>query len=166
MTMETDTVQYRYPGIFGETMSGHPVYPEDQSVALWRDERTRPDSPAQTHTGDTAPRDAIRRDGEIQHLHYPPHWAALRSDLRNPGRSRRARQQLSDRHPYGERTDRVKNVLTSGKATVVTHGRKYDVDQPQVIPMTEATGYFGPKEQKLHGRFAVDTCLSAHRIPT
>ena len=68
--------------------------------------------------------------------------------------------------PYGERTDWMKNVLASGKATVVTHGRTYEVDQPQVIPMTEATSYFGPKEQKLHRRFAVNTCLKVHRMTT
>ena len=66
--------------------------------------------------------------------------------------------------PYGERTDWMKNVLASEKATVVTHGRTYEVDQPQVIPMADATGYFGPKEQKLHRRFAVATCLRVHRV--
>ena len=30
--------------------------------------------------------------------------------------------------------------------------------------MTEATRYFGPKEQKLHRRFAVETCLQVHRV--
>jgi deazaflavin-dependent oxidoreductase (nitroreductase family) len=68
--------------------------------------------------------------------------------------------------PYGERTDWMKNVLASGKATVVTHGRTYGVDQPEVIPMAEATRYFGPKEQKLHRRFAVGTCLRVHRTAT
>jgi deazaflavin-dependent oxidoreductase (nitroreductase family) len=68
--------------------------------------------------------------------------------------------------PYGERTDWMKNVLVSGKADVVTHGRSYGVDQPQVIPMAGATMYFGPKEQRLHRRFSVDTCLRAHRITT
>jgi deazaflavin-dependent oxidoreductase (nitroreductase family) len=66
--------------------------------------------------------------------------------------------------PYGERTDWMKNVLASGQATVVTHGRTYGVDQPQVVPMTEATRYFGPKEQNLHRRFAVDSCLQVHRM--
>jgi len=66
--------------------------------------------------------------------------------------------------PYGERTDWMKNVLASGKAAVVTHGRTYEVDQPLVIPMTEATKYFQPKEQKLHRRFAVDTCLQVQRM--
>jgi len=66
--------------------------------------------------------------------------------------------------PYGERTDWMKNVLASRKATVVTHGRAYEVDHPQVIPMTEATRYFRPKEQKLHRRFAVDSCIRVHRM--
>jgi deazaflavin-dependent oxidoreductase (nitroreductase family) len=68
--------------------------------------------------------------------------------------------------PYGKRTDWMKNVLASGTATVVTHGRTYGIDQPQVIPMTEVTMYFGPKEQKLHRRFDVDTCLQVHRLAT
>jgi len=68
--------------------------------------------------------------------------------------------------PYGERTDWMKNVLASGKATVVTHGRTYGIDRPQVIPMAEATRYFGPKEQRLHRRFSVDACLCVHRMAT
>ncbi len=65
--------------------------------------------------------------------------------------------------PYGERTDWAKNVVASGTASVVTHGQAYDVDQPRIIPMLDATQYFAPKEQKLHRRFAVDTCLRVHR---
>ena len=68
--------------------------------------------------------------------------------------------------PYGERTDWMKNVLASGKATVMTRGQTYEVGQPQVIPMIDATSYFGPKEQKLHRRFAVNTCLRVHRMAT
>ena len=66
--------------------------------------------------------------------------------------------------PYGERTDWMKNVLASGTATVVTHGQSHEVDQPQVIPMTDATRFFRSKEQKLHRRFAIDTCLQLHLI--
>lgn len=64
--------------------------------------------------------------------------------------------------PYGDRTDWMKNVVAGGEASVVSHGRTYPVDQPQVIPMADATGYFGPKEQKLHRRFDVGTCLRVH----
>ena len=59
--------------------------------------------------------------------------------------------------PYGERTEWMKNVVASGKATVVTYGQAYEVDQAEVIPMTDATRYFRPKEQKLHRRFGVKT---------
>jgi len=68
--------------------------------------------------------------------------------------------------PYGELTDWTKNVLAHGRASVLSHGQAYDVDHPQVIPMTDATRFFGPKEQKLHRRFAVGTCLRVHRVAT
>jgi len=66
--------------------------------------------------------------------------------------------------PYGDRTDWMKNVVAGGEASLVNQGRTYRVDQPQVIPMAEATGYFGQKEQKLHRRFAIESCLRVHRI--
>jgi deazaflavin-dependent oxidoreductase (nitroreductase family) len=66
--------------------------------------------------------------------------------------------------PYGERTDWMKNVLANGAATLLTRGRAHEVHQPAVIPMADATQYFRPKEQKLHRRFAVDTCLKVHRV--
>src|SRR5438105_7113085 len=66
--------------------------------------------------------------------------------------------------PYGERTDWMKNVLATGQAAIVTHGQTYEVDQPQIVPMIEATAHFGPKEQKLHRRFGVDSCLRVHRL--
>jgi deazaflavin-dependent oxidoreductase (nitroreductase family) len=66
--------------------------------------------------------------------------------------------------PYGERTDWLKNVLATGSATVVIGGDRYEVDQPEVVPMAEATGFFGAKEQRLHRRFGVAACLRARRI--
>jgi deazaflavin-dependent oxidoreductase (nitroreductase family) len=66
--------------------------------------------------------------------------------------------------PYGKRTDWLKNVLATGSATVVTGGERYEVDRPEVIPMAEATGFFGAKEQRLHRRFSVDTCLHLQRM--
>ncbi len=47
--------------------------------------------------------------------------------------------------PYGQRTDWLKNVLGKGSATIVTGGQTYEVDRPEVIPMTEATAYFRPR---------------------
>jgi deazaflavin-dependent oxidoreductase (nitroreductase family) len=66
--------------------------------------------------------------------------------------------------PYGERTDWLRNVLAKGSAIVVSGGYLYDVDQPEVIAMAEATGFFGAKEQRLHRRFGVDKCLEMRRM--
>jgi deazaflavin-dependent oxidoreductase (nitroreductase family) len=67
--------------------------------------------------------------------------------------------------PYGERTDWLKNVLARGSATVVSGGRSYEVDEPEVIPMAEATGYFGPREQRMHRQFGVGSALRVRRVP-
>jgi len=61
--------------------------------------------------------------------------------------------------PYGQRTDWLKNVLDKGSATIVTNGHTYDVDQPEVVPMAEATACFRPREQRMHRQFHVDSAL-------
>ncbi len=66
--------------------------------------------------------------------------------------------------PYGERTDWLKNVLASGSAAVVTNGRIYDVDQPEVIPIAEVTAFFRPREQGMHRHFRVDSALRLRGI--
>jgi hypothetical protein len=65
--------------------------------------------------------------------------------------------------PYGDRTDWMKNVVAKGSATLISGGRAYEIDRPEVIPMAEATGYFQPKEQRLHRRFQVESALRLHR---
>jgi deazaflavin-dependent oxidoreductase (nitroreductase family) len=65
--------------------------------------------------------------------------------------------------PYGERTDWLKNVLAAGSATIVADGRSCEVDRPAVIPMTEATAYFRPRDQRLQRQFHVDTALQVQQ---
>ena len=65
--------------------------------------------------------------------------------------------------PYGERTDWLKNVLAKGSATLITGGKTYQVDRPEVIPMAEATIYFRPREQRLHRQFHVGSALRLRR---
>ncbi len=67
--------------------------------------------------------------------------------------------------PYGKRTDWLKNVLGKGSASIVTNGHTYEVDQPEVIPMAEATGYFRPKEQRMHRQFHVASALQVRQRP-
>jgi deazaflavin-dependent oxidoreductase (nitroreductase family) len=65
--------------------------------------------------------------------------------------------------PYGQRTDWLKNVLDAGSAAIVANGHAYQVDQPEVIPMAEATAYFRPREQRMHRQFHVDTALKVRQ---
>jgi len=65
--------------------------------------------------------------------------------------------------PYAGRTDWVKNVLADGRATIVSHGQTYEVDRPQIVSMSEATSHFAAKEQTLHKRFGVESCLTLRR---
>ena len=65
--------------------------------------------------------------------------------------------------PYGKRTDWLKNVLGKGSATIVTNGHTYEVDRLEVIPMAEATGYFRPREQRMHRQFHVDSALQVRQ---
>ena len=59
----------------------------------------------------------------------------------------------------------LKNVLGKGSATIVTNGHSYEVGQPEVIPMAEATACFRPQEQRMHRQFHVVTALQVHRRP-
>ena len=65
--------------------------------------------------------------------------------------------------PYGQRTDWLKNVLSEGSATIVTSGHTYEVNQPEVIPMAEATACFGPREQRMHRQFHVGSALQVRQ---
>ena len=67
--------------------------------------------------------------------------------------------------PYGKRTDWLKNVLGNGSAAIVTSGRAYEIDQPDVVPMTEATAYFRPREQRMHRQFHVESALKVRQRP-
>lgn len=65
--------------------------------------------------------------------------------------------------PYGDRTDWAKNVIANGSAALLSDGITYEVDQPKVVSMSEATTFFRPKEQRLHRRFHVASALRVHR---
>jgi deazaflavin-dependent oxidoreductase (nitroreductase family) len=65
--------------------------------------------------------------------------------------------------PYGQRTDWLKNVLGAGSAVIVSNGRTYEVERPEVIPMAEATAYFRPREQRMHRQFHVNSALQVRQ---
>ena len=61
--------------------------------------------------------------------------------------------------PYGRNTDWLKNVLASGSATILDEGNTYEVDRPEIVPLSVAEPLFPPKDQRTHRRFRVDDYL-------
>jgi deazaflavin-dependent oxidoreductase (nitroreductase family) len=61
--------------------------------------------------------------------------------------------------PYGSRTDWLQNVLSKGSAVIVANGQAHEVDQPELIPMAEATAYFRRSEQRMQRQFRVESAL-------
>lgn len=68
--------------------------------------------------------------------------------------------------PYGTNADWLKNMLASGTATIVSEGKTYSVDQPEIIPIDAAASYFSAKDQQAHRLFGVVECLRVRRAET
>jgi deazaflavin-dependent oxidoreductase (nitroreductase family) len=65
--------------------------------------------------------------------------------------------------PYGLSADWLKNVLASGSAVIDHDGGTYDVDQPEVVPLSAVERQFSPGDQRAHRLFGVAECLRVHR---
>ena len=65
--------------------------------------------------------------------------------------------------PYGLSADWLQNVLASGSATIVHDGSTYDVDRPEVVPLSAVEHQFSPADQRAHRLFGVDQCLRVRR---
>lgn len=66
--------------------------------------------------------------------------------------------------PYGPGTDWTKNVLAHGSAVLITDGRTYTVDRPEVVATDLVEDQFPPSEQRTHRLFRVDQCLRVRRV--
>ena len=60
---------------------------------------------------------------------------------------------------YGKRTQWVKNVLAAGSAEVLVDGEVYAVERPEVVPISEVTGYFKPSDQRVTSFVGVTEAL-------
>jgi deazaflavin-dependent oxidoreductase (nitroreductase family) len=65
--------------------------------------------------------------------------------------------------PYGTNTDWLKNVLTSGSATIVDDGDTHEVDRPELADEAAVGHLFPPQEQRSHRLFNVDDFLVVRR---
>lgn len=65
--------------------------------------------------------------------------------------------------PYGSTSDWVRNVLAAGSATIVEEGRTYEVDRPQLVPVSEVVDALPKSEQRTLRLFRVEQALRVHR---
>ena len=64
--------------------------------------------------------------------------------------------------PYGTTSNWVKNVLAAGSATLVTEGRTYEVDRPELVPVGEIADVLPPGERRSLRLFRVEHALRVH----
>jgi deazaflavin-dependent oxidoreductase (nitroreductase family) len=65
--------------------------------------------------------------------------------------------------PYGTSSDWVKNVLAAGSATLVTEGHTYEVDQPEIVPLSDVVDVLPIKERRNLRLFRVEQALRTRR---
>jgi deazaflavin-dependent oxidoreductase (nitroreductase family) len=63
--------------------------------------------------------------------------------------------------PYGTSSNWVKNVLAAGSATLVTEGQTYEVDKPEIVPLSEVVDVLPSKERRNLRLFRVEQALRA-----
>ena len=68
--------------------------------------------------------------------------------------------------PHGLSADWLQNVLASESATIVHDGSTYDVDRPEVVPLSAVEDQFSPADRRAHRLFAVDQCVRVRRTGT
>jgi deazaflavin-dependent oxidoreductase (nitroreductase family) len=64
---------------------------------------------------------------------------------------------------YGRKADWLQNVLAAGSATIVFEGDTYQVDRPEVVPVSSVT--LEGNEEKLAKLFGITECLRVHKVP-
>jgi deazaflavin-dependent oxidoreductase (nitroreductase family) len=67
--------------------------------------------------------------------------------------------------PYGSNSDWVRNVLRRGGATMMYHGRVYELDQPRLVQLHDMETWFTHRDQRAHQLFRLTEALVAHRAP-
>lgn len=65
--------------------------------------------------------------------------------------------------PYGTQADWIKNVLAAGEAQIVTDGREWTVDQPQLVRTEELPGFMTAKDARLNGIMGITDAVRFRR---
>jgi deazaflavin-dependent oxidoreductase (nitroreductase family) len=65
--------------------------------------------------------------------------------------------------PYGTSSNWVRNVLAAGRATLVVEGETVELDDPEVVPLSQVLDDLPEKERRSLRVFRVEQALRAHR---
>jgi deazaflavin-dependent oxidoreductase (nitroreductase family) len=65
--------------------------------------------------------------------------------------------------PYGARTDWLRNVLAAGTATVVSKGRRIEVERPAVVATADVEELIPARTMRTLRLFGVSQCLSLQK---
>jgi deazaflavin-dependent oxidoreductase (nitroreductase family) len=60
---------------------------------------------------------------------------------------------------YGARTQWLRNVLAAGRAEVVKDGSTYQVEHPEVVPISDLAAWFSSSDQRMASVFGTTECL-------
>lgn len=65
--------------------------------------------------------------------------------------------------PYGTSPDWLKNVQAAGSAVIVSEGKSFRVEDPELVPSVDANRHFPAKDQRIHRLYGVDQFLRLRR---
>ena len=66
--------------------------------------------------------------------------------------------------PYGPATDWLANVRARGSAELLTGGKTYEVDRPEIIGLETVQDVFPPSEQRTHRIFGARQAVRFRRV--
>lgn len=64
--------------------------------------------------------------------------------------------------PYGRKADWLQNLMAAGSAAIVYEGSTYQVDQPELVPVSSVA--LDDKERSLVKLFGITECLKVHKV--
>jgi deazaflavin-dependent oxidoreductase (nitroreductase family) len=67
--------------------------------------------------------------------------------------------------PYGTRADCLRNVLAAGRATIVSGGESFDVDEPIIAAIAEVAAQIPARTLRTLRIFGVTECVHLRRTP-
>ena len=115
--------------------------------------------PADEPVGDEPEGDAQSGDRSHSDVGHSARRAQVRPGLRNSRRHHPTTTGLLIALPYGTRADWLRNVLAAGSASVVTQGKRIDVERPKIVATADVEDLIPRRTLRTLRLFGVNQCL-------